>query len=174
MPVIPFGSHSPMIHDSAFIAPGSWIIGDVEIGEDATVFFNAVLRGDIESIRIGRGTNIQEHVLIHTSHGLSPAIVGENVTVGHRAIIHGCSVGNLCLIGMGATLLDNAVIGEGSIIGAHTLIPKGVEIPPYSLVVGTPGRVIRQVTEEERTSLLESAVNYQRLGAEYRRILQRD
>lgn len=171
MPVIPFKEKTPVVSASAFVAPDAWIVGDTTIGENVSIFFNAVLRGDIQSIKVGRGTNLQEHSLVHTSHGMSPAIIGEDVTVGHRAIIHGCSIGNRCLIGMGATVLDNAEVGDDCIIGAHTLIPKGMTIPPRSLVVGTPGKVVRQITDEELKSLVASAQGYQELGATYRGLL---
>jgi carbonic anhydrase/acetyltransferase-like protein (isoleucine patch superfamily) len=167
MPVIPFQSHAPVISAESFIAPDAWVIGKVEIAAHVSVFFNVVLRGDIQHIRIGAGTNLQEHVLVHTSHGMSDVEIGENVTVGHRAIIHGCKVGAACLIGMGATILDNAEIGECSIIGAHTLIPKGVKIPPYSLVIGTPGKVVRSLSEIETKEILDSAKHYQELGRYY-------
>jgi carbonic anhydrase/acetyltransferase-like protein (isoleucine patch superfamily) len=168
MPVVPFDAHLPFISASAFIAPDAWVIGKVEVGDDVSIFFNAVLRGDIEKIKIGSGTNLQEHVLVHTSHGMSDALIGRNVTVGHRAILHGCTIGDNCLIGMGATVLDNVEIGECSIIGAHTLLPKGLQIPPRSLVVGTPGKVIRSVTPEEEQELVLSATRYQELGRYYR------
>lgn len=168
MPVIPFKEKTPVVSASAFVAPDSWIIGDVVIGENVSIFFNAVLRGDIESIRVGRGTNLQEHTLVHTSHGMSSAIIGEDVTVGHRAIIHGCSIGDRCLIGMGATILDDAEIGEECIIGAHALIPKGTKIPARSLVMGTPGKIVRPLSEVEIASLVESANGYKTLGAIYR------
>jgi carbonic anhydrase/acetyltransferase-like protein (isoleucine patch superfamily) len=168
MPVIPFGSDQPSVDPTAFIAPDAWVIGKVAVAARCSIFFNAVLRGDIERISIGEGTNLQEHVLVHTSHGMADAIIGKNVTVGHRAIIHGCSIGDRCLIGMGATILDNAEIEECCIIGAHTLIPKGVRIPARSLVVGTPGKVLRQITAEEEESLLASALGYQKLGEAYR------
>ena len=171
MPVIPFKEKTPVVSASAFVAPDAWIIGDTTVGDNVSIFFNAVLRGDIQAIKIGRGTNLQEHTLVHTSQGMSPALLGEDVTVGHRAIIHGCSIGDRCLIGMGATVLDNAEIGNECIIGAHTLIPKGMKIPPRSLVVGTPGKVARQLTDDEIKSLVASAKGYQELGATYRSIL---
>jgi carbonic anhydrase/acetyltransferase-like protein (isoleucine patch superfamily) len=168
MAVIPFKERMPSVSAHSFVAPDAWIIGDVTIGDEVSIFFNAVLRGDIQSITIGRGTNLQEHSLVHTSHGMAPAVIGEDVTVGHRAIIHGCFIGNRCLIGMGATILDNAEVGDGCIIGAHALIPKGMKIPPNSLVIGTPGKVVRELTNEESSSLLASALGYQELGREYR------
>ena len=149
------------------IAPDAWVIGDVEIGARCSVFFNVVIRGDIQKISIGAGTNLQEHVLVHTSYDMESVTIGMNVTVGHRAIIHGCSIGDHSLIGMGATILDNAQIGEYCIIGAHTLIPKGMIIPPRSLVIGTPGRVLRQIRSDEEQGLITSALKYQELGATY-------
>lgn len=171
MPLIAFEGKSPRTDSSCFIAPDSWIIGDVEIGNDSSVFFYCVLRGDIQPIRIGSRTNIQEHSLLHTSHGMSPVIVGDNVTVGHRAILHGCTVGNNSLIGMGATVLDDATIGENSIVGAHSLVTKGTIIPPQSLVVGTPAKVVRSLTATELDSLKESANHYVELANEYRLLL---
>jgi len=173
MPVIPFKEKTPVVSASAFIAPDAWVIGDTSIGENVSIFFNAVLRGDIQSIKVGRGTNLQEHVLVHTSHGMSPALIGEDVTVGHRANIHGCSIGDRCLIGMGATVLDNAEVGEECIIGAHALVPKGMKIPPRSLVIGTPAKVTRALSAEEINTLIASAQGYQRLGETYRDIFPR-
>lgn len=171
MPIKTFRDRTPQIGRSSFVAPDSWIIGDVEIGPNSSVFFYCVLRGDIQPIRIGARTNIQEHCLIHTSHGMSPVTVGDDVTVGHRAILHGCSVENSSLIGMGATILDDAVIGEGSIVGAHSLVTKGTIIPPRSLVVGTPAKVVRPLTTEELSSLKESANHYVTLAREYQNLL---
>lgn len=171
MPILPFKSHTPLISTQSFIAPDAWVIGQVEIAENVSIFFNVVLRGDIEKISVGVGTNLQEHVVVHTSHGMSDARIGTNVTVGHRAIIHGCHIGNTCLIGMGATILDNAEIGDFSMIGAHTLIPKGMIVPPRSLVLGTPGKVVRAITENEEHELRLSAERYQELGAYYRATL---
>lgn len=168
MPILPFHSSTPSIANHVFIAPDAWVIGAVTIGERASLFFNVVVRGDIQPITIGAGTNLQEHVLVHSSHDMAPVIIGENVTIGHRAIIHGCSIGNHSLIGMGATILDNAVIGEQCIIGAHTLIPKGMVIPPRSLVIGSPGKVQRTITDDEVRGLQESALHYQKSGATYR------
>ncbi len=168
MAVIPFKNWAPSVDASCFIAPDAWVIGQASIGARCSVFFGAVVRGDIQAISVGEGTNLQEHSLVHTSHGMSPARIGKGVTVGHRAIIHGCSIGDGSLIGMGATILDNATIGEQCIVGAHTLVPKGMVVPARSLVVGTPAKIVRQITEEEANSLAESAVSYQRLGASYR------
>jgi carbonic anhydrase/acetyltransferase-like protein (isoleucine patch superfamily) len=173
MPVANFNGASPNIDSSAFIAPDAWIIGDVKIGARSSVFFSAVVRGDIQSITIGQDTNLQEHVLVHSSHGMSPVVIGDGVTVGHRAIIHGCSIGNHSLIGMGATVLDNARIGEHCVIGAHSLVTKGTIIPPRSLVVGTPAKVARHLTDEEVADILTSAKRYSELADIYLRDLPR-
>ncbi len=167
MPVVAFKKNVPSIDPTAFIAPDAWIIGSVYIAANCSVFFNSVVRGDIQPITVGSGTNLQEHVLIHSSHGMSPVIIGDNVTVGHRAIIHGCTIGNGSLIGMGATILDDTVIGASSIIGAHTLVTKGTIIPPRSLVIGSPGKVVRELTESEVSELAQSARHYIELGREY-------
>ena len=167
MPLIPFKSETPSVARSTFIAPDAWIIGQVSIAERSSVFFNAVVRGDIQPITIGSQTNLQEHVLVHTSHGMPPVKVGDRVTVGHRAIIHGCRVGNCCLIGMGATILDDVTIGEYSIIGAHTLLTKGTVIPPRSLIMGSPGKIIRSITDSEASELEASAGHYVELASQY-------
>jgi carbonic anhydrase/acetyltransferase-like protein (isoleucine patch superfamily) len=168
MPTIPFKTDSPQVTPTAFVAPDAWVIGRVTVGEYSSIFFNAVIRGDIQPISIGAYTNVQEHALLHTSYGMSPVVIGDYVTVGHRAIIHGCSVGNCSLIGMGATILDDAVIGEQSIVGAHALITKGTIIPPRSLVMGTPGKVVRPLTDAEVAELRRSAEGYVELGKQYR------
>jgi carbonic anhydrase/acetyltransferase-like protein (isoleucine patch superfamily) len=169
MPLLAFRADTPTVAPSAFIAPDAWIIGKATIGDQSSVFFNAVVRGDIQPITVGSRTNLQEHVLVHSSHGMSPVIIGDQVTVGHRAILHGCTIGNCSLIGMGATILDNVTIGEHSIIGAHTLLTKGTVIPPRSLVVGSPGRIIRTVNESEVAELEQSSGHYVELGAQYLR-----
>lgn len=171
MAILPFGGAQPQIDPTAFIAPDAWIIGKVAVGAEASVFFNVVIRGDIQPITIGSRSNLQEHVLVHTSHGLSPVTIGDQVTVGHRAIIHGCTIERCTLIGMGATILDDARIGEYSLVGAHTLITKGTIIPPRSLVMGTPGKAIRTLNDTELSELELSANGYVKLGKEYRQIL---
>jgi carbonic anhydrase/acetyltransferase-like protein (isoleucine patch superfamily) len=167
MPVIPYNSIYPRISHNTFIAPDAWIIGDVELEENVSVFFSSVLRGDIQPIRIGAGTNIQEFSQLHTSYEMDPVTIGKGVTVGHRAILHGCTVGDNCIIGMGATVLDNAVIGAGSIVGAHTLIPKGKTFPPRSLIIGSPGRVIREITDDELSEIIDNAKRYEMTGQTY-------
>lgn len=164
-------SAQPIIAHNAFIAPDAWIIGNVTIGEEASIFFQAVLRGDIERIIIGPGSNIQEQCIIHTSTGRSAAEIGSEVTVGHRAIIHGAKVGDRALIGMGAILLDDAFIEPESIIGAGALIPERMLVPSHSLVVGVPGKVVRKLTSQEIENLRKSAEHYKEKARMYRQLL---
>ena len=168
MPVVPFKGKTPKISDSAWIAPDAWVIGDVTIGEKVSIFFGAVLRGDILPIHVGDGTNIQEGAMLHTSTGMTPCVVGNNVTVGHHAIIHGCTVEDCCIIGMGATILDGAVVKTNSLVGANALVKTRCIVDAGSLTFGTPAKIIRALDEKERHELLESALNYQKLGAAYR------
>jgi len=131
-----------------WIAPDARVIGNVTLGQGASVWFGAILRGDNDEINIGAGTNLQEHVVGHCDPGF-PLHVGENCTVGHKALIHGCTIGNGCLIGMSATILNGAVIGDGSIIGAGAVVTEGMEIPPRSLVVGMPAKIRRELDEAQ-------------------------
>jgi carbonic anhydrase/acetyltransferase-like protein (isoleucine patch superfamily) len=136
-----------MIHQSAFIAPGAVVLGDVSLGRDSSVWYNTVIRGDMAPIAIGEETNIQDLSMVHVDEGV-PCIIGKRVGVGHRVILHGCTVEDECLIGMGSVILNRARIGTGSVIGAGAVIPEGVQVPPGSLVMGVPGRVIRRVDAE--------------------------
>lgn len=167
MAIIPFEDHSPKIGRTAFVAPDAWVIGKVEVGDDVSIFFGAVLRGDIQRITVGSGTNIQEHALLHTSHDLPDCVVGSNVTVGHRAIVHGCTIEDECIVGMGSTVLDGAVVGAGSIVGAQALVPMNAKIPPRSLVVGVPAKVVRTLTEAEVESIRLSAKHYIETGRKF-------
>lgn len=151
---------------SVFVAPGAHIIGDVTIGEESTVWFNAVLRGDEGPITIGKKCSIQDNVTAHLYEGF-PLVIEDEVTVGHNAILHGCTVQKRCIVGMGATILDGAEIGEESIIGANTLIPSGKKIPPRSLVVGSPGKVIREITDKDVELIQLSIDTYVQKGKEY-------
>ena len=155
---------TPAIAPTARAEESAALIGDVTLGENVTVWYGAVLRGDVGPIRIGRGSNIQDNCTVHCAVDV-PTVVGENVVVGHGAILHSCTVGDGCLIGMGSILLDGCVIGEGSVIAAGALVPPGKSIPPRSLVMGVPGRVVRQVTEEEAAATLANAARYVELGA---------
>ncbi len=146
--------------DDYWIAPDANVIGKVRIGEGASVWFGATLRGDNELIDVGPGTNIQENCVLHTDMGY-PLMIGANCTIGHKAMLHGCEIGDGALIGMGATVLNGAKIGAGSLIGAGALITEGKEIPEGSLVMGAPGKVIRTLDDAARAGLIASAAHYQ-------------
>ena len=143
------------------------VIGDVTLGDEVNIWFGAVLRGDMHYIKIGNRTNIQDNSVVHVTTRISPTNIGSGVTVGHSAIIHGCTIEDDCLIGMGAILMDDAIIGEGSLIGAGALIPPNMIIPENSLVVGSPGKVVRQVKDFERDLILERPQEYIDLAAIY-------
>jgi carbonic anhydrase/acetyltransferase-like protein (isoleucine patch superfamily) len=149
----------PKIDPTAFVAAGAWLIGDVEIGVLASIWFNAVLRGDINNIRVGARSNVQDGCVVHVTNQL-PALIGDDVTVGHKAMIHGCTIGNASLIGMNAVVLDNARVGNYAIVAAGSVVRENFVVPDGTLVAGVPARVVRDVTEEERASLLTSARHY--------------
>jgi len=149
----------------AYVAPQASILGEVVLGEGSSIWPCAVLRGDLAPIRIGRQSNVQDGAILHVARNL-PCIVGDEVTIGHGAIAHGCTVGNRCIIGMGAILLNGSSIGEDSIVGAGTLVTEGKNFPPRSLILGSPGRAVRQLTEEELTHIKHSAESYLRLALE--------
>jgi carbonic anhydrase/acetyltransferase-like protein (isoleucine patch superfamily) len=147
------------VHASVFIADGARVIGSVRIAEDASIWFNAVLRADINSITVGPRSNIQDGAVVHVTHDL-PAVIGADVTVGHQAIVHACTVEDGCLIGMGSVVLDGAVVGTGSLVAAGAVVLQNTRIPPGSLAAGVPARVIRQLGDEERRQLRQSAIDY--------------
>ena len=164
MIIRPCNGKEPRIHAEAKLAENVAIIGDVEIGAGASVWYGAVLRGDACAIRVGENSNVQDCCCVH---GAKDTTIGKNVTVGHGAIVHGCTVEDNCLIGMGATILDGAVIGEGSIIGAGALVGENKIIPPRSLVVGVPGKVVREVSDEQFEGILKNAELYVHEGKMY-------
>ena len=149
----------PKIHPTAWVAPGAFLRGDVTLGEQVNVWYIAVLRGDQETITVGKATNIQDNCVLHGDAGCN-VTVGEYVTVGHGAILHGCTVEDKCLIGMNAVVLDHAVVGAGSIVGAGAVVSSGTVIPPNSLVVGIPGKVKRTLTQEDIQGTVDNAMNY--------------
>ena len=159
---------APHIAPDAWVAPDAQLMGRVVLEAQASVWFGAVLRGDNEEIRLGRGSNIQDLCVCHTDPGY-PLIVGENCTIGHRAILHGCTIGDGVLIGMGAIILNKAVVGAGSVVGAGALVTQGTIIPPHSLVVGAPAKVRRELSEEERAHYSHFAAKYVGVAANYRR-----
>ncbi|MFZ9920009.1 MAG: gamma carbonic anhydrase family protein [Terrimicrobiaceae bacterium] len=154
-----FLGRQPQTSLAAFVAANATLVGDVRLGRNSSVFYGAVLRGDIESIHIGDGTNVQDGAVVHLADDL-PAVIGSNCTIGHSAIIHACTIGNLCLVGMGAVVLDGAEIGEECLIGARALVTQRTKIPPRSLVIGSPAKVVRDLTAEELVSLRQSAEKY--------------
>ena len=157
--IIPYKGRVPRVAASAYVAPSADIIGDVEIGEHASIWFTCVLRGDIEPIRIGASSNIQDGSIVHTMLG-SPTVIGDWVTVGHRAVIHGCTIGDHCLVGMGAILLNNVVVGEGSIIAAGALVTENTVIPPRSLYMGFPAKFKKTLGDSDRVFIDMHAAHY--------------
>ncbi len=168
MSVVPYDGKSPRVAASVFLAEGSVVSGDVEIGEDSSVWFGTVVRGDVNRIRIGARTNLQDHVVVHGTAGTHPTTVGDDVTVGHRAVLHGCTVKDRCLVGIGAIVMDGAVVGPDAMVGAGALVPPGMVVPPGKLVLGSPARVKRDLTPEELASLRDSAARYVGYAAKYR------
>ncbi len=158
---------APQIHPTAWIAPTAVLIGRVVVEANASIWFGAVLRGDNEEIRVGAGSNVQENSVLHTDMGY-PLVIGANCTVGHKAMLHGCVIGEGSLIGMGATLLNGARIGKGCLVGAVALITEGKEIPDGSLVMGSPGKVVRALDETAQARLLNSAEGYQANARRFR------
>ena len=155
-----YGGKTPSIDSSAFIANTAVIIGDVFLEDEVSIYFGAVLRGDIMAIRVGKRSNIQENCTIHTSRDRVDAEVGEGVTVGHSAIIHGARVEDNCLIGMGSVIMDEAVIGEHSLVGARSLVTEGKCFPPRSLIIGSPAKVVRQLEEHEVIGIQKATDSY--------------
>lgn len=156
----------PKVHKNAFVAENAYLVGDVTIEEDVSIWFGAVVRGDENPIFIGRGTNIQDNVTVHVSPVYS-TYIGEDVNIGHNAIVHACTVGKRCLIGIGSVILDGAAIGEGTLIGAGSVVGLGKKIPAGVLCVGSPAKVIRELTEEEKAYMMENAEHYVKVSKEY-------
>ena len=150
----------PAVHPSAFVDQSAQVIGDVHIGPESSVWMNVVVRGDVHSIRIGARTNVQDLTLVHVMRDTNPTIIGDDVTIGHAAVIHGCTIEDRCLIGMGAILLNGVRVGTGSIVAAGALVPEGMVIPPGSMVMGMPAKVRRALTPEEDASIKWYADNY--------------
>lgn len=156
---------SPIVHPKTYLAPSACILGDVRLEEGASVWFNAVVRGDINSVTIGRYSNVQDLCAVHVNRR-TPTVIGDFVTVGHSAVIHGATINDGALIGMGAIVLDGAVVGEESLVGAGALVPAGTVIPPRSLVLGVPGKVVRQLAEKDLSLLRRYTLSYVALWME--------
>ena len=157
----------PTIPNSCFIEDTGIVIGDVVMGEACSVWFHAVIRGDVHYIRIGNRTNVQDLCMLHVTHDTHPLIIGNEVTVGHNVVLHGCTIKDRVLVGMGAIIMDGAVIGEDSVVGAGALVVEGTVVPPKSLILGSPARIRRSVTDDELAWIKESAENYVRYAQTY-------
>ena len=166
--ITPFNEKVPNIHKTAFIAEDAVVIGDVEIGEDASIWFGSILRGDVNYIRIGDRTNIQDGTVIHVSSKTHPTVLENDITVGHRVTLHGCYVETECLIGIGAILLDGVRIGRNSLVAAGSLLTPGTVIPPGSMVMGSPARVKRELTPDEIEGIRQNVASYVGLSAQYK------
>ena len=156
----PYRGQLPRVHPSAFIDDSAQVIGDVEIGEDSSVWMCVVIRGDVNRIRIGRRSNIQDGTIVHVMKDTHPTVIGDDVTVGHAAVVHGCTIEDRCLIGMGAILLNGVTVGSGSIIAAGTLLPEGMQVPSRSLVMGAPGKVRRTLSDADLDEIQMYADRY--------------
>ncbi|MFK5976490.1 MAG: gamma carbonic anhydrase family protein [Sulfurovum sp.] len=172
--LIKFKEWTPKLGKNVWIAQGSSVIGRVEMGEDSAVWFGCVVRGDVHYIKIGARSNIQDLSMIHVTHHKrddmsdgNPTIIGDDVTVGHRVMLHGCTIEDACLIGMSATILDGAIIGKESIVGASSLVTKNKVFPPRSLIIGSPAKLIRELTDDEVAELYSSASRYVKFKNEY-------
>lgn len=160
-------SITPSVGEHCWIAPGAVIVGDVTLGNQCTILFGAVLRGDTDFIRIGNGSNVQDNAVIHADPSM-PTTIGQDCIIGHSAIVHGATLGNRVLVGMHATVLNGAKVGNDCIIGANCLVPEGMDIPDGSLVVGIPARIIKSLNDDQKQKIIENAQSYQDLGKVYR------
>ncbi|HTP49859.1 MAG TPA: gamma carbonic anhydrase family protein [Anaeromyxobacteraceae bacterium] len=165
----PWGGKAPRLDDSVWVAEGAVVLGDVEIGPRSSVWFGAVLRGDVNHIRIGARTNLQDYTVVHVTSHTHPTLVGDDVTLGHRVTLHGCTVKDRCLIGIGAVVMDGAQIGEDAMVGAGSLVPPGMVVPPRTLALGSPARLKRELTQKEVDYFRASAANYAAYAEQYRR-----
>ena len=168
--LLPYGEHEPTIEEAAYIAPGAAIIGDVVVGSESSVWFNTTIRGDVMPIRIGARTSIQDNSVIHATDGWAPTVVGEDCVVGHGVILHGCTLGDRVLVGMGSTILDAVTIGDDVLIGAGSLITARTEVPSGVLLMGRPAKVKRELTDEEREAIVSGAVHYVQKTRAYRKL----
>jgi carbonic anhydrase/acetyltransferase-like protein (isoleucine patch superfamily) len=168
MPLVKYKDLSPKIAKNVFIADNAWLTGAVEVAEDVTILFGCAIRGDILKIVVGPRSNVQDNSVLHTSRGRIPLIIGEDVTVGHGAILHGCTIQPRVIVGMGSIILDEATIPNDCIIGAGSLVTEGKSFKAGSLIIGRPAKVVRELNSQEIQSILDSARAYQKVGAEYR------
>lgn len=157
--IVPFAGSTPSVADTAWVAPNATLIGEVTLRERSSVYYGTVLRADVAAISLGEGSNLQDNVTVHCDRGV-PTTIGSGVSVGHAATLHGCTVEDDCLIGMGATVLNGSVIGTGSLVAAGTVVLEGTIVPPGSLVAGVPGKVRRELTDDERAGIRDNASRY--------------
>lgn len=167
MPLYPFRQHLPRLGERVFLAPSADVVGDIELGDDVSFWFHTAARGDVHWIRIGRGTNVQDGSVLHVSHETHPLTIGEDVSIGHAAVVHGCTLEDRCLIGMGSRVLDGATIGEDAQVGAGALVAPGTVVEPRTLVLGVPARPVRELTDEAVAANREISARYARLKEEY-------
>ena len=170
MNLISFRGITPAVHETAFVAPTAFLIGDVVLGPESSAFYGVTVRADTSPIRIGEGSNLQDNVVVHADPNF-PAVIGDRVSVGHSAVVHGCTIEDECLIGMSATVMNGAVIGTGSLIAAGAVVLEGTVIPPRSLVAGVPAKVRRELTDEEVAGVKGNAERYQKLAEEHSNII---
>ncbi|NYE96449.1 carbonic anhydrase/acetyltransferase-like protein (isoleucine patch superfamily) [Psychromicrobium silvestre] len=168
-PVYEFSGNAPAVAEDAFVAPNASIIGRVTLGSGSSAFYGAVLRGDVADIKVGSNSNLQDNVVLHADPGF-PTSIGDGVSVGHGAVVHGCTVENDCLIGMGATVMNGAVIGAGSLVAGGAVVLEGTQIPPRSLVAGVPAKVRREISDQEFVGIQENAEHYRKLSQEHRKL----
>jgi carbonic anhydrase/acetyltransferase-like protein (isoleucine patch superfamily) len=168
MPLYDLKGTRPTLGRDVFVADGARVIGDVHLGDEASVWFGAVLRGDYMPIRVGARTNIQDNAVVHITSEISATTIGDDVTVGHAAIVHGCTIGNGCLIGMGSIVLDGAVIGDDSFVAAGSLVTPGTIVPAGSFVMGRPAKVVRPVSKADLAGIREAAKRYVQYAREFR------
>ena len=171
MAIYQLGDDTPQIHPTAFVADNACVIGKVHLAEDSSVWFGVVVRGDTDHIRIGRGSNIQDNSVLHTDEGIE-LVIGEDVTVGHQCMLHGCTIGDGALIGIGAIVLNGAKIGRGCVVGAGALVTEGKEFPDYSMILGSPAKAVRTLTPEQAERFSHGAAHYVENGRHYRRNLK--
>ncbi|MFM2057818.1 MAG: hypothetical protein RLY71_2203 [Pseudomonadota bacterium] len=172
MAIYQLGDDTPQIHPTAFVADNATVIGKVQLAEDSSVWFGVVVRGDTDHIRIGRGSNIQDNSVLHTDEGIE-LVIGEDVTVGHQVMLHGCTIGDGALIGIGAIVLNGARIGRGCVVGAGALVTEGKEFPDYSMILGSPAKAVRTLTPEQAERFRHGAGHYVENGRRYRHTLKK-
>jgi len=168
MPVLRFEDREPAVGERVFVAPSAYVVGDVTLGDDVSIWFGAVVRGDVNRVRIGARSNVQDGGVVHVSHQTHPTAIGDGVVVGHQAVVHGCTLEDGCLVGIGARVLDGAVVGRGAQVAAGAVVTPGARVPAGHLALGIPARVVRELSDGERDNIAAIAERYVRLKERYR------